>query len=89
MADVHAQLYPLIDGHHRQRREVGGRIDDALGQAETDGKIFQIGRRRHHHRMGNAVVGKGDGSLFGNAARSKGRGAETILGALNQTRGGG
>ena len=40
------------------------RGDDALGQAEADGEILEIVRRRHHHRIGRAVIGEGDGGLL-------------------------
>ncbi len=35
-------------------------FNDVLGQAETECKVFQVIRRRHHHRVGNSVVYQGE-----------------------------
>ena len=39
----------------RQREnalDMGGRGDDPFGQRKARGEIIEIGRRRHHHRIG-------------------------------------
>ena len=40
--------------------------DDAFVEAEADGEILQVGRRRHHHGIGRAVVCQGDRCFLGN-----------------------
>jgi len=46
-------------------RMSAGEGNQAFGEAEAESKVFQILRRRHHHRIGAAVVGKSDCGLFG------------------------
>jgi hypothetical protein len=45
---------------HLEPLKVVRRGDELLGQAEAEGEVLEIGRRRHHHHMGNAVVHDGD-----------------------------
>ena len=42
--------------------------DNALGQAEADRKILEVGRRRHHDCVGRAVIDEGDRHLLRDAA---------------------
>ena len=49
------------------------RSDDAFGEAEAEREILEVLRRRHHHRIGAAVVGEGDGGLLGDDALAVGR----------------
>src|SRR5262249_31164028 len=49
------------------------RGDHALGQAETDGEVLEVLRRRHHHSVGGGVEGKGDRRLLGDGARVFGK----------------
>ena len=59
-----AQPHAQLDAGRRARRSRGRRSrrrgDDALGQAEADGEVLEVGGRRHHHGVGRAVVGEGD-----------------------------
>ena len=50
---------------------VGGR-DDAFGQAEAEGEVLEVLRRRHHHGVGAAVVGEGDRGLLRDRALAVG-----------------
>ena len=38
--------------------------DDPLAKQETDGKVVEIVRGRHHHRVVDAIDVDGDGYLF-------------------------
>ena len=42
---------------------VGG-AQDALGQAEAEREVDEVGRRRQHHRVGDAVVDQRNRHLF-------------------------
>src|SRR6185312_13355938 len=42
--------------------------DDAFGQAEADGEVFQVGGGGQHHRVRGAVVGERDRGFFRNGA---------------------
>ena len=71
LGEPHAQLDAGLDA----RRSRAGRIsvrrgDDAFGQAEADREILEVARRRHHHRVGRAVVDEGDGGLLRRSMRS-------------------
>src|SRR5665811_1868601 len=54
--------------HHLDRvdRVEGG--DNTFGQSKADGKVLEVLRRRHHHRIGRGVEGEGDRGLFWNRA---------------------
>ena len=49
----HLQVHfnPLLDFHHIDAIQLGGRCQQALGDAKTQGEIVKIARRRHHHGM--------------------------------------
>src|SRR3979411_1507722 len=65
-----------VDGHaivawgDRDLSDVGADLDDSLGQRKTNGKIFQIVRRRHHHGMSKSVITKCDRGLLRNTDQS-------------------
>ena len=44
--------------------DVARRRDAAFGQAEADGEVLEVGRARHHHRVGGAVVDQRDRRLL-------------------------
>ena len=48
------------------------RGDDALGQGKAEREILEVPRRRHHHRIGAAVIGQGDGGFLRNNALAVG-----------------
>ena len=63
-----AQPHPQLDASpgldDLQPVDLVGRRDDAFGEAEAEREILQILRRRHHHGVGAAVIGEGDGGLL-------------------------
>ena len=46
--------------------DVVRRADDAFGEAEADGEILKVLRRRHHDGVSAAVIGEGDRRLLRN-----------------------
>jgi hypothetical protein len=68
VGEPHPQLDAEFARHDIESLDIIRRRDDAFGEAEPDGKVFEIARRRHHHRMGDAVVGQRDCRLFGDGA---------------------
>jgi hydroxyethylthiazole kinase-like sugar kinase family protein len=56
---------PASDSTMTDVEDVLPRRHDAFRQAEADGEILEIGRRRQHHRMADAVVLEGDRRLLG------------------------
>ena len=44
--------------------------DDALGQAEADGEVLEVGGARHHHGVGAAVVDQRDRHLLRHTRRA-------------------
>src|SRR3984893_14177805 len=62
--EPHPQFDTVIERYNVQGLDICSRADDALAQAEADRKILQVLRRRHHHRMGAAVIGKRHSGLF-------------------------
>ena len=66
LGQPHAQLNTDILLDDLELADFFRRGDDSLGETEADRKVVQILRRRHHHGVRRAVVGKGDGGLFRN-----------------------
>ena len=50
--------------------DVAWRRHNSLGEREPHGEIMQIRRRRHHHRVGHAVIGKRNGGFLSQLART-------------------
>ena len=50
--------------------DLAGACDHAFGEAEADREVLEIARRRHHHRIGAAVVADRDRRLLGDGARA-------------------
>src|SRR3954469_15729517 len=51
-------------GNDREIRQIRSPLDNAFRSRETDRKIFQVARRRHHHGMGKSVVAEGNGDFL-------------------------
>ncbi len=66
--DLHVN--PLLVFNRLDRGNLIDIGNDALGQAESNRKILNVGRRSHHHRMRGAAIGKSDRHLFRHDARS-------------------
>ena len=60
-------------GSTANRADLVGRRDDALGQAEAVGEVLEVGRGRHHHRVGHAAVDEVDRHLDGQRPRAVAR----------------
>jgi hypothetical protein len=45
-----------------------GIANDAVGQREAIGEVFQIGRGRHHHGVGRAAIAESDRHFLGHSA---------------------
>ena len=59
-ADLFLDDLDALDGVERR--------DHAFGEAEADGEILEVLRRRHHHRVGRGVEGEGDRRLLRDGA---------------------
>ena len=64
VGEPHAQFDARLKLDDIELADVGGRSDDAFGKAEAERKIVEILRRRHHDRIGAAVIAESDGGLF-------------------------
>ncbi len=62
--------------------------NDAFGEREAIGEVFQIGGRRHHDGMGRAIISERDRRLLGHGALSLLRAARTIGDAADGPGGG-
>ena len=60
-----AQLDALLGCNDVEFFDFISRLDDAFGQAEADGEVFEIGRRREHDGVGRAVIAECYWRLFG------------------------
>ena len=61
LRDRGVQRDPGLVAHHVDQRELARGRDDAFAQREAQREVFQIDRRRHHHRERQAVVEQGNG----------------------------
>ncbi len=68
----HAQFDTAIVFDDLDLTDVGQGRNKTFGEAEAECKILEILRRRHHHRVGAAVVAEGDRGLFGDDALAGG-----------------
>src|SRR5690242_6053383 len=48
-------------------------LDNALGDAEADCEILEIGRGRHHHGEAQSIISERDSSFLGNGALARAR----------------
>ena len=60
LGEPHAQFDAGIMLDDVELTDIGRRRNQAFGEAEAERKVFEIVRRRHHHRIGAAVIGEGD-----------------------------
>jgi hypothetical protein len=51
---------------HFELQELVRVRQNTLTYTEADGEVGEVGRRRHHDDVGEAVIGQGDGNLGGN-----------------------
>ena len=63
-AEPHPQFDTVIERHNVKGLDINSRVDDAFIQAEADGKVLQILRRCHHHRIGPTVICERYSGLF-------------------------
>ena len=45
----------VLDRHGEHAEDIGAVRNDAFGEREADAEIGEVGRRRHHHRVGHRV----------------------------------
>ena len=57
---------PFFRRQRENALDMGRRRDDPFSQRKAHGEIIEIGRRRHHHRIGRGVEQDRDGNFFGN-----------------------
>ncbi len=70
LGQPHPQFDAVIERHDIQRFDIVGTLDDTFVQAESDGEVFEILRRAHHHGIGAAIVGQRQRGLFRNHTRA-------------------
>ena len=67
----HAQLDARARASTTSSSSISRRsCDDAFGQAEAEGEVLEVGRRRHHHRMGRAVIAEARPRVSSGIART-------------------
>ena len=71
LGDPHPQLDAVVARDDLDVVDLVRPRDDAFRQAEADGEILEIVRRRHHHRIGEAVVGERDRGFLGDRALAR------------------
>ena len=64
LRNPHSQLYPEIAVDDLNLGYVTRILNNTLGKAQSDRKILQIGRRRHHDGVGMGVIGERNRGLF-------------------------
>jgi hypothetical protein len=67
----HPHLDAEVAWNQFKTADLARTLHDAFGERKADAEILQIGRRRHHHRMGRSVVAERDRGLFGDEARGR------------------
>ena len=73
LGEPHAQFDAGLVLDDLELADIRRRSDKAFGEAEAERKILEVLRRRHHHRIGAALIGEGDGGLLGDDALAVGR----------------
>ena len=70
--EPHLHVDAVLGRNDGEALDLGRRRDDALGEAEADGEILKVLRRRHHHGVRAAAVGQRHAGLFGDGTKAVG-----------------
>jgi len=63
--DPHAQFDALLERNNVEALNLASSRDDTFRKAESDGKVFEVAGRGHHHSMRRPIVGQCDRRFFG------------------------